>query len=289
MTIAIVTGSSTGIGLAVALGLARAGHTVYGTMRNPKRAPALAQTAKEEGLPVHVIAMDVDSDVSVSSGIAKIIEEAGTVDILINNAGIAPLGSIEEMPLSGFREVMETNYFGLLRCTQAVLPTMRRQKSGVVVNISSVAGRNAVSPNGAYSGSKFAVEGLSEILCQEMWSFGGRVAVIEPGLVKTAILGKMLGDEEEVQSHYPSVARLRAYYKAGEADAAEPEEVWHAIQKFLDSDDGTLRHPVGKDVVGVLPMRHQMSDEDWNNVCTIQDDDEWRAMMKATYDLDIAL
>lgn len=289
MTVAIVTGSSTGIGLAVALGLARAGHTVYGTMRNPKRAPQLAETAAKEGLTVHVIAMDVDDDASVSAGIANIIEEAGRVDVLVNNAGIANLGSIEEMPLSGFREVMETNYFGLLRCTQAVLPTMRRQKSGTIINVSSVAGRNAVSPNGAYSGSKFAVEGLSEILSQEMYSFGGRVAVIEPGLVKTPILGKILGDEVPVPSHYPGERRMRAYYKAGEASAAEPQEVWDAIQKFLDSDDRTLRHPVGKDVVGMLPMRHQMSDEEWNKICTIKDDDKWKAMMKATYGFDIEL
>jgi NAD(P)-dependent dehydrogenase (short-subunit alcohol dehydrogenase family) len=138
MPIALVTGSSTGIGLGTAVALGRAGYKVYGTMRHPERAPELAAIARSEKLPIEILAMDVDDDRSVSNTIAKVLTEAGRIDALINNAGIHTSGAIEEVPLADFRRVMETNYFGVLRCIQAVLPAMREQGSGHIVNISSV-------------------------------------------------------------------------------------------------------------------------------------------------------
>ena len=138
MATVLITGCSTGIGYETALAFARAGHTVAATMRNPKRAPQLAEAAAREKLPITVFTMDVDSDASVTGGIAAIVKALGPVDVLVNNAGIERSGTVEEMPLAEFRAVMETNYFGVIRCIQAVLPSMRQRRSGCIINIASV-------------------------------------------------------------------------------------------------------------------------------------------------------
>ena len=130
MSTVLITGSSTGIGFACALAFARAGHTVAATMRSPAKAPELADIAAREGLPIIVFTMDVDSDASVNAGIARIVEAIGPVDVLVNNAGIERMGAIEHLPMSDFRAVMETNYFGVIRCVQAVVPSMRARRSG---------------------------------------------------------------------------------------------------------------------------------------------------------------
>ena len=126
MGVVLITGTSTGIGMATALAFGRAGHRVAATMRNPSRAPALGKAAEQEHLPITVFSMDVDVDASVRDGVARIVRDLGPIDVLVNNAGIERMGSVEELPLADFRAVMETNYFGVIRCTQAVLPAMRR-------------------------------------------------------------------------------------------------------------------------------------------------------------------
>ena len=173
MAIAFVTGTSTGIGAATAVSLARAGHTVYAGMRNPHRQGELHEAVAREKLDVHIVAHDVDDD---SSAKAAIIE-AGGIDVLVNNAGIGVMGSLEETPLSQFRSAMETNYFGAVRCIQAVLPGMRERQSGCIVNVTSVAGRIAMAPQAPYAASKWALEAMSECLAQEVKGFGIRVAI----------------------------------------------------------------------------------------------------------------
>ena len=121
MATVLITGTSTGIGFATALAFGRAGHKVAATMRNPDRAPDLARIATDERLPITVSAMDVDADASVSDAIGRIVKQLGPIDILVNNAGIERTGSVEELPLAEFRAVMETNYFGVIRCIQAVV------------------------------------------------------------------------------------------------------------------------------------------------------------------------
>jgi NAD(P)-dependent dehydrogenase (short-subunit alcohol dehydrogenase family) len=158
MPVAVVTGTSTGIGLATAVALARAGHTVHATMRNPQRAPQLAESAAAEKLPIKILPMDVDDDASVSKGFGQILADAGRIDVLVNNAGVQGSGPIEEIPLAEFRRVMETNYFGVLRCIQAVLPSMRKHGDGHIVNVSTVGGRIAGLSQGPYCASKFGHE-----------------------------------------------------------------------------------------------------------------------------------
>ena len=149
MAIVLITGTSTGIGFATAVTLARAGHEVYATMRDPARAPQLRTLARQEGLPVSVLPLDVDNDASVSGAVAHLVAARGRIDVLVNNAGIAPMGAIEELPLAEFRRAMETNYFGAVRCMQAVLPTMRAQRQGCLINVTSIAGRIALASTGA--------------------------------------------------------------------------------------------------------------------------------------------
>src|SRR5207253_11145678 len=154
MASVLITGTSTGIGLATALTLGRAGHNVYATMRDPSRSPELAEKIAQEKLPIKISVMDVDSDTSVKTAIAYIQEDAGQIDVLVNNAGVERNGSIENLPLSEFRSVMETNYFGPIRCIQALLPSMRERRSGCIINVASVAGHISCSPFAPYSASK---------------------------------------------------------------------------------------------------------------------------------------
>ena len=147
MAIAVVTGSSSGIGQATAVVIARAGHTVYATMRNPKAgSEELRAIAEREGLLLRCAMLDVDSDKSVREAFENIVSEAGHVDVLVNNAGIAHIGAVEELPIAEFRASMETNFFGALRCIQAVVPGMRERRSGCIVSVTSVAGRFSMAP-----------------------------------------------------------------------------------------------------------------------------------------------
>jgi len=155
MAVVLITGTSTGIGLATAVAFGRAEYDVYATMRNPDRAPELASVAAKERLPVKVLAMDVDDDASVDKAIAGVLADKGRIDVLVNNAGISAGGSVEELPLSEFRQAMETNYFGALRCIQAVIPGMRERRGGHIANVSSVAGKLAGPAQAPYTASKW--------------------------------------------------------------------------------------------------------------------------------------
>ncbi len=225
MATVLVTGCSKGIGFETALAFARAGHKVAAGMRTPARAPELAKIAARDGLPITVFTMDVDTDSSVAAAIAIIEKQIGPIDVLVNNAGIERMGSVEELPLTDFREVMETNYFGVIRCIQAVAPSMRKRGSGSIINISSVARHVATAPMAAYSASKYALESLSECLAQEMKSFGVRVAIVEPGIIDTAMsrhIGVTL--DSSPYSQQRRVAVLDCTAAADAADARRRED-----------------------------------------------------------------
>ena len=139
---------------------------------------------------VTLAALNVDDDASVESALGKVLADHGRIDVLVNNAGIGGGGSVEESTTARFREVMETNFFGALRCIKAVLPGMRERRHGCIVNVTSVSGRLALAPQAAYASSKFALEALSECLAQEMKAFNVRVAIVEPGVIATPIFSK---------------------------------------------------------------------------------------------------
>src|SRR6516225_5180446 len=287
MSSVLVTGSSSGIGLATALVLGRAGHTVYATMRNPSRATLLQATIRQEGLPVEIHEMKVDSDDSVTSAISRILSTAGSLDALVNNAGIARNGSVEELSIEDFRAVMETNYFGALRCIHAVLPHMRERRSGCIVNLTSLAGRLAFSPLVAYSASKFALEALSETLAQEVKPFDIHVAIVEPGVVDTAMAREMATVPETTLSEciYPHPHRIAGLFRASAATATSPAVVAEAIRGIIENKSWRIRCPVGLDAKPFLEWRASMTDEEWVDWGALEDD-AWYQRVQNDFGLD---
>ncbi|HEY5687603.1 MAG TPA: SDR family oxidoreductase, partial [Yeosuana sp.] len=185
MKTVLVTGTSKGIGLETALAFGRAGYKVFATMRNTAMASDFKEIIKNEYLDINIYEMDVDSDASVKKCMDGIISKHGKVDVLVNNAGIERHGSVEELSIEDFKSIMETNYFGVLRCTKSLLPIMRKNRNGCIINVASVAGHISNSPLGAYAASKFALEAVSEALAQEVKPFNIRVAIVEPGIINT--------------------------------------------------------------------------------------------------------
>lgn len=261
MSIILITGCSTGIGFATAERMARNGHTVYATMRTPQRAPDLGQLAQRDNLPITILTMDVDSDESVRSGVAQVLAQAGHIDVLVNNAGIGPLGPVEEQSFTDFRAIMETNYFGVLRCIRAALPGMRERGAGCIITISSVAGKLYSPYHTAYCASKAAVEALCECLAGEVGPLGVRVSLVEPGVIDTPIIDKF--EEATPDTHYPNQIRLSAYLRASRDNHAPASMVADVIQALAEGNQTTFRNPVGPDAGPLLGWRASLSDEDW--------------------------
>jgi NAD(P)-dependent dehydrogenase (short-subunit alcohol dehydrogenase family) len=287
MAVALVTGTSTGIGLATAVAFARAGHDVYATMRHPDRAPELASTAAKDTLPIKILPMDVYDDASVVKATAQLLAGGGRIDVLVNNAGIDLKGPIEELPLAEFRRVMETNYFGALRCIQAVVPGMRARRSGHVINVTSIAGRVSVASQAPYAASKWALEAASEALAQEVKSFGIHVSIVEPGVIATPIFDKRR--EVPANTRYPQERRLNAFFNASLKQPISPLLVADKIVEIVESKTWKLRHPLGPDAEPFLAFRASMTDEQWVDLHSIESDQEWAAVLKRDIGLDVVL
>ena len=283
MASVLITGTSKGIGFEAALACGRAGHTVHATMRNPSQAPQLAETAKREKLPITVSTMDVDSDQSVSQGIAAIQKDHGPIDVLVNNAGVEKAGSVEELPMAEFRAVMETNYFGALRCIQALAPHMRKRRSGCIINVSSVAGRISSPPLTPYCATKWALEALSEGLAGEMKTFNVRVAIVEPGIIDTAMARRI--SDEGTKSPYRQRARFASLFQAALQNPAPPSLVGQKILEIVQSGTWQVRHPVGPDAVPFLEWRRKMTDEQWAEL-NGGDDETWYQGLQRDFGLD---
>jgi NAD(P)-dependent dehydrogenase (short-subunit alcohol dehydrogenase family) len=283
MATVLITGTSVGIGYESALAFARAGHKVAATMRNPSRAPQLADQAAKEKLPITVIAMDVDDDASVTQGVAAAVKALGPIDVLVNNAGIERSGTVEELPLAEFRAVMETNYFGVIRCIQAVLPSMRQRRTGCIINVSSVAGNISNTPLSSYAASKFALEGLSEALAQEAKQFGIRVALVKPGIIDTAMARRISTTVRP--SPYRGQDRFAALFRAVLTAPVPPSLVAQKILDIATSGTWTLRHPVGPDSEPFLAWRKGKTDEQWVDWGAMTDD-EWYAAVQADFGID---
>ena len=283
MATVLITGTSSGIGLAAALELGRAGHRVFATMRNPARAPQLGEQASAEGLPISVLTMDVDSDRSVADCFAEVYRQVEHLDALVNNAGVERHGSIEELPWEAFRTTMETNYFGALRCIRQVLTRMRERGSGCIVNVSSVAGKIAASPLAPYTASKFALEALSEALAQEMKPFGVRVAIVEPGIIDTPMA-------HAIEKAPPSATAMDGTLPLcsillGPSHAAVGRGCGH--QKRHRKRRRKLRYPAGPDA-NHSGWRAAMTDEQWIEFNAL-DARDFRKRVMSDFGLDIEL
>ncbi len=282
MKTVLITGTSKGIGLETALAFGRAGYKVFATMRNPAAASDFKQKIKDESLDISISEMDVDSDASVKQCINDITQKHGQIDVLVNNAGIERHGSIEELAMDDFKAIMETNYFGVLRCTKALLPQMRKNQNGCIINVASVSGHISSSPLGAYAASKFALEAISESLAQEVKPFNIRVAIVEPGIINTQMASDISIDEKSI---YPHSKRMGGLFAASLQTPTPPTLVADKILEIAESNTWKLRHPVGPDAEPFIQWRRSLTDEEWVDWSAMNDDD-WYEAVQNTFGLD---
>lgn len=261
--VAVVTGSSSGIGFETALTLARNGFLTYATMRNPAKGAALESVHKKENLPINILQLDVTNEKSVKIAIDSIVSEAKRIDVLVNNAGYGLMGAFEELGLDEIRQQFETNFFGLMRVTQAVLPVMRKQSSGVIVNISSGAGRFGYPGGSAYVSTKFAVEGLSESMAYEVNPFGIKVVLVEPGFVRTNFSHAVTvakGSQNPSSQYSDMMNKMASSIEQMQQNSSSPELVANIVLKAVTTRDPDLRYLAGKDVEQWVDQKQKMSD-----------------------------
>lgn len=288
MTVAMITGANSGIGRGAAVDLAGRGWTVYGSMRSLDKGTKLQEMAEAAGVEVHPVVCDVTDAESVDRAVAEVTEASGGIDVMVNNAGIGGNGVLEETSIDLYEEVMDVNVYGIVRCSQAVLPQMRERGSGCIINVSSVAGVIAAIGQSPYVVSKWAVEGLTEGLAQEVAGFGIRVAMIEPGIVRTAILAKNTEAPNESGAYDTAYRRLFAFYAAGLQAPGHPSEVSDVIYEAATAENPKLRYTCGWGGAELTANRPNVSDEDWVALGAIEDDAEYIARFADLFDLDIS-
>ena len=286
MAVVLVTGTSTGIGLATALHFARKGYDVYAGVRNLGTTSELTQTLSKEPLPIHPVTIDVDNSASVNAGVGEVLKRSKHIDILVNNAGIGGGGPLEDVPVDWVKTLFETNYFGVIRMIQAVLPSMRERRSGVIVNVSSIAGRVAVAGHGHYSAVKHALEAASEVLAQEVGGFGIRVAVVEPGVVITPIFTKAKRFADPSSPYFNHVKRLLLFYEKQMPKAAQPADVAEVIYEAATMKSPWLRWLVGDDAKRMAEGRRRLSDEDFVAMARPMPDSEYLIQLQQRFGFD---
>ena len=270
--VALVTGSSSGIGFETAILLARSGYHTYASMRNIKKSKKITDMADKENLSLQFVELDVNNDNSVKDAIDKIGREKNRIDVLVNNAGYGLFGSLEDMSLEEIKSQFETNFFGVIRVIQNSLPIMRKQQGGgFIVNISSVGGRMSVPILSAYNSTKFALEGMSESLSYELEPFGIRVVIIEPGFIRTNIMNSsILSKKSQVpNSPYFSLTQKVAKHfnsMVNDLSSTHPEEVAKTILKAITSESRQLRYTVGDDADSIIQAKKTMLDADFENL-----------------------
>jgi NAD(P)-dependent dehydrogenase (short-subunit alcohol dehydrogenase family) len=270
--VALVTGSSSGIGFETAVHLARNGFYTYASMRNLEKSKSITEVANREKLRLKVIQLDVNDDKSVEEAIDRVVKENQKIDVLVNNAGYGLLGALEDLSMEEIKAQFETNFFGVIRVTQQVISVMRQQKSGTIVNISSVGGRMGIPSLSAYHATKFALEGLSESISYELEPFGIRVVVIEPGFIRTNIMNSSIiaKKAQDPKSPYFSLTQQleRSFKSAMENTSASspPEEVAKVVLQAVISDSPKLRYAVGNDAANMIQAKTTMSDTEFGGL-----------------------
>jgi len=246
--VALVTGSSSGIGLETALALARDGYHTFASMRDIGKAGELEHSAKKENLSIDVIELDVDKEESIVSAIKKVVTDGGRLDVLVNNAGYGQFGCTEDLSIDDFRKQFETNFFSIVRIIQEVSPIMRKQNSGIIVNISSVVGRMGLPCSPAYISTKFALEGFTECLRFELGQFGIKTTLIEPGVIKTNFFNSMKVPESKTDPKYKTLTEnILAGFKMMVEMGTAPAQVADVIIKAIHDDEILPRYIVGTD------------------------------------------
>jgi NAD(P)-dependent dehydrogenase (short-subunit alcohol dehydrogenase family) len=264
--VAVVTGSSTGIGYETSLNLARNGFLTYATMRNLNKSQNIKSVTTKENLSIRIKQLDVTDDASVKNAIQSISSEAGQIDVLVNNAGYGLNGAFEDLAMDEIKAQYETNVFGLIRTTQAVLPIMRGQKSGTIVNISSGAGRFGFPTGSAYVSTKFAVEGLSESMSYELEPFGIKVVIVEPGVIRTNFGDGLIVAKKSQDANSPysqMMQRSAAGFEKMMKNASSPDVVAKVVLNAIRDENPSLRYLAGSDVETWLGGKRKVADEEF--------------------------
>jgi NAD(P)-dependent dehydrogenase (short-subunit alcohol dehydrogenase family) len=269
--VAVVTGSSSGIGLATSLALARNGYLTYATMRNLAKRDSVQSTAEKQHLSIRTVQLDVTDENSVKNAIQSILSESGRIDLLVNNAGYGLTGALEDIRIDEIRALYETNLFGVIRVTQAVLTTMRKQGSGRIINISSGAGRIGYPGGSAYVSSKFALEGLSESMAYEIEQFGIRTVLVEPGFVRTnfgenIVITKKAQDPNSPYSQMMMQMKSSSYRRRMIENASDADLVASVVVEAATAKEPNLRYLAGKDVQQMVAAKKNMSDEEFQKM-----------------------
>lgn len=261
--VALITGASSGIGFETSLTLARNEFRTFATMRNLSKSRKIREIAKKERPPLTVIPLDVNDNASIRMAIQNILAEARRIDVVINNAGYGLFGAVEDLSMDKIIDQFETNFFGVVRVVKSVLPIMRNQRSGTLINISSMVGRVAMPLNSVYVASKFALEGFSESIRHELSKFGINVILIEPGIVRTGFFDNLQKSKNEAaKSPYSALLkrRLSRFKLVSESNSSSPSQVAKAVLKALQSKSSNFRYVVGEDAIMVLEKRKVLSD-----------------------------
>ena len=225
------------------------------------------------------VKLDVDQAESVRGCVAEVLQEAGAIDVLVNNAGVALAGAVEMVPLERVRGMFETNFYGAVRMMQAVLPSMRERRSGTVVNVTSMMGHVTLGCHGFYSATKFALAAVSESLAMEIKPFGVRVAIIEPGVILTPIWGKAEATMPEGHPYQLAMGRLSRLFRAQLDGGTKPDAVARGIYEGVREGATKLRYVVGVDAEAMVAARDRMTAGDW--LALLTEEDEARFVAKA--------
>ncbi|SFS61030.1 SDR family NAD(P)-dependent oxidoreductase [Marininema halotolerans] len=255
--VALITGTSSGFGLESTIALAKEGYIVIATMRNLEKQARLLQRAEQEGVSnqITVMKLDVRIEQEIEETVNAIIEKEGRIDLLLNNAGYALRGTMEETPLHEWRSILETNLYGVIAMTQAVLPVMRKQQSGKIINVSSALGFMGLPTFAAYSASKFAVEGFSESLRLEALPLGIYISLIEPGSFQTDIVKNHVTVKSEDSPYYQVVNGINRMESKGEGKAGNPKKITGIVLRIARARAPKFRWVMGKDAKGLYCVK----------------------------------
>lgn len=267
--VALITGCSSGIGYETSILLAKNGFRTYATMRNTDKGDKLKEIAEKENLDLKIIKLDVTDDYSIQNAIKEIVQETNRIDVLVNNAGNNIAGAVEDLSIEEFKEQFETNFFGLIRVTKVVLPIMRKQNNGIIVNLSSIAGKMAIPLNSAYVSSKFAVEGFSESIRYELEDFGIKVILIEPGVIKSNFYENIKMSKNSLMdpksAYQPITQKIFEAFLPMLEYAFPTKIVADVILEAVNSDNPNIRYTVGDDAKSIIEARKKLSDKEFEN------------------------
>jgi short-subunit dehydrogenase len=267
--VAIVTGSSSGIGYETVLALSKNDIITYATMRDTRKGSSILNESQSKNLPIKVIELDVDDDRSVEKAIEKIMINENRIDILVNNAGFGLIGAAEDLNSEEIYNQFNTNVFGVYRTIRNVLPVMRNQREGMIINISSINGFVATPYSSAYIASKFAIEGLTQSLRLELRNFGIKVTAVEPGAINTNIikngfhLAKRIQKENSDSAFEKLTKDMVQRSKEMIVNGTHPQIVANLIVQIVNTKEPKIKYPIGEDAEKILNLRNKMSDKEF--------------------------